>query len=330
MRARVDGPIDVSVAGRHARSRPGIRVHNVRTLEWTTHRGIRVTTPARTLLDLAATRAPTISPAPSRRRACCGSSRDADLRAIVDAHPRRAGSAALRRELDVEARLTRSEAERRLLDLIRRAQLPLPETNVRVLGHEVDALWRAQRLIVEIDGFDAHGTRAAFERDRARDARLVAAGYRVIRITWRQLARRAGAHDRAARGRARSELTRLDLEQLLARRVVDLQRRVLDPEALADEAVELAAAGVAVVARRDEHVGGERREARRDLPDVQVVDLDDAGLRRRARGRPPRSARPPASPRAARAPRRAAAPTPSAPSGTRRAAPPARPPRRSP
>ena len=58
---------------------------------------------------------------------------------------------------------------------------------MRVLGHEVDALWRAQRLIVEIDGFDAHGTRAAFERDRRRDAHLVAAGHRVIRITWRQL-----------------------------------------------------------------------------------------------------------------------------------------------
>ncbi len=176
-----------------ARHRPGIRVHNVRTLEWTTHRGIRVTTPARTLLDLAATvSADDLARAVEEARVLRLVT-DADLRAILDAHPRRAGSAALRRELDVEARLTRSEAERRLLDLIRRAQLPLPETNVRVLGHEVDALWRAQRLIVEIDGFDAHGTRAAFERDRARDARLVAAGYRVIRITWRQL------HDEPAR-----------------------------------------------------------------------------------------------------------------------------------
>jgi very-short-patch-repair endonuclease len=193
MRARVDGPIDVSVAGRHARSRPGIRVHNVRTLEWTTHRGIQVTTPARTLLDLAATvSADDLARAVEEARVLRLVT-DADLRAILDAHPRRAGSAALRRELVVEARLTRSEAERRLLDLIRRAQLPLPETNVRVLGHEVDALWPAQRLIVEIDGFDAHGTRAAFERDRARDARLVAAGYRVIRITWRQL------HDEPAR-----------------------------------------------------------------------------------------------------------------------------------
>jgi very-short-patch-repair endonuclease len=83
--------------------------------------------------------------------------------------------------------MTRSEAERRLLALIRRAGLPLPETNVRVLGHEVDVLWRRQRLVVEIDGFGVHGTRAAFERDRARDARMMAAGYRVLRVTWRQL-----------------------------------------------------------------------------------------------------------------------------------------------
>jgi very-short-patch-repair endonuclease len=51
----------------------------------------------------------------------------------------------------------------------------------------VDFLWPEQRLIVETDGFGAHGTRRAFERDRQRDARLQAAGYRVLRFTWRQL-----------------------------------------------------------------------------------------------------------------------------------------------
>jgi very-short-patch-repair endonuclease len=187
MRARVAGPVDVSVGGGDPRHRPGIRVHNVRALQWTTHRGIRVTTPARTLLDLAAVvgeddLARTVEEARVLRLVD-----DAAIRAIVRGHPRRAGTRALLRLLDHEPRLTRSEAERRLLALIRAAGLPLPETNVRVLGHEVDVLWRDARLIVEIDGFSAHGTRAAFERDRARDATLVAAGYRVIRITWRQL-----------------------------------------------------------------------------------------------------------------------------------------------
>jgi len=62
-----------------------------------------------------------------------------------------------------------------------------PETNVRVHGYEVDALWRPLGLVIEIDGFAAHGTKRAFERDLARDATLTAAGYRVMRFTWRQL-----------------------------------------------------------------------------------------------------------------------------------------------
>jgi very-short-patch-repair endonuclease len=54
-------------------------------------------------------------------------------------------------------------------------------------GHEVDFLWSVQRLIVEVDGFAFHSSRAAFERDRVRDAELTAAGYRVIRVTWQRL-----------------------------------------------------------------------------------------------------------------------------------------------
>jgi len=67
------------------------------------------------------------------------------------------------------------------------ARLPVPQFNVRIAGYEVDAIWAAHRLIVEVDGFRFHGHRAAFERDRAKDAALVVAGYRVVRITWRQL-----------------------------------------------------------------------------------------------------------------------------------------------
>lgn len=57
---------------------------------------------------------------------------------------------------------------------------------MRVAGHEVDLFWADERLVVEIDGYAFHGSRAAFERDRRRDADLVAAGCAVIRITWRQ------------------------------------------------------------------------------------------------------------------------------------------------
>lgn len=69
----------------------------------------------------------------------------------------------------------------------REYRLPPPETNKIVLGLEVDALWPQHRLIVELDGFAFHRHRAAFERDRARDAALVAAEYRVLRLTYRRL-----------------------------------------------------------------------------------------------------------------------------------------------
>lgn len=64
-------------------------------------------------------------------------------------------------------------------------------TNVEILDHEVDAFWPASHLVVELDGFAFHSHRAAFERDRARDIALTAAGYRVVRITHRQLDREA-------------------------------------------------------------------------------------------------------------------------------------------
>jgi very-short-patch-repair endonuclease len=83
--------------------------------------------------------------------------------------------------------LTRSEAERLLLRLVRAAGLPPPEHNVRVGGHEPDLLWREHRLVVEVDGYTYHSGRAAFERDRVRDAELLASGFRVLRLTWRRL-----------------------------------------------------------------------------------------------------------------------------------------------
>jgi very-short-patch-repair endonuclease len=83
--------------------------------------------------------------------------------------------------------ITRKEMERIFLGLIRRARLPLPETNADVLGRERDFYWPEHRLVVETDGWETHSTRAAFEDDRRRDAELTAAGYRVLRFTWRQI-----------------------------------------------------------------------------------------------------------------------------------------------
>jgi very-short-patch-repair endonuclease len=86
-----------------------------------------------------------------------------------------------------DPRLTRSGGERALLKLIAQAQLPRPETNFRWHGFLLDAYWPDHGLVVEVDGWDAHGHRGAFERDRKRDQVLLAHGLRVLRITGRQL-----------------------------------------------------------------------------------------------------------------------------------------------
>lgn len=118
-----------------------------------------------------------------------------DLLALLARYPGRRGTAALRElaESDGAFAITRSEGEERLLALIRRSQLPPPEVNVRLCGFEVDFLWRDQRLVVEVDGFAFHSSRAAFEKDRLRDAELQARGFRVLRVTWRQIVDRKEA-----------------------------------------------------------------------------------------------------------------------------------------
>ena len=105
------------------------------------------------------------SPVPSKPPRYSGGSHLIPSLSSSRATPTTGERAALRTHRPDPA-FTSSEAERRLLELIRAARLPDPRTNVKVGGHEVDLLWPAQRLIVEVDGFAFHSTRAAFERDR--------------------------------------------------------------------------------------------------------------------------------------------------------------------
>jgi hypothetical protein len=102
----------------------------------------------------------------------------------------RRGSAALRRALALHTpRLARtlSALEERFLALCEDHGIPLPEVNATVAGLMVDALWRGQRLVVELDGARAHATPAAMQRDRDRDLALRTAGYEVRRYTWVQV-----------------------------------------------------------------------------------------------------------------------------------------------
>jgi hypothetical protein len=159
--------------------------------EVTTDHGIPVTTPARTLFDLAAllTRQQleaAITEAEVRRLASPTSLAD-----LVARYPGRRGIVTLRRILEDTGRigrtLTRSELEIAFLALVDTHGLPRPITNRTSAHGELDATWPAARLVVELDGYATHGTRRAFEADRARDRALLTDGWRVVRITARQL-----------------------------------------------------------------------------------------------------------------------------------------------
>jgi very-short-patch-repair endonuclease len=187
-----DEPVDVTGPRSLRGPRSGVRLHRTHGLdpdEVARKDGLPVTTPGRTLLDLASCSQPrelerALALAERRRRV----SREG-LDELLARHPRRPGRNALREMLAATGgpALTRSEAESRFLALTRKGSLPRPATNIMVEGIEVDFLWRARRLVVEIDGYTYHGDRHAFENDRRRDGILMAAGYRVVRLTWRQL-----------------------------------------------------------------------------------------------------------------------------------------------
>ena len=187
------GPVTLTAVGGEAgRSRPAITVHRVRSLDRRDTRrrsSLPVTSPARTLLDRAASLNDRrlereLDEALVRRL----TSRTA-IGELLDRCPRRAGAGRLRELIDPErtTTFTRADSEELMLALVRRGELPVPETNVVMESIEVDFLWRDERVIVEVDGWASHGTRAAVERDHRRDARLENEGWRVIRITWRQL-----------------------------------------------------------------------------------------------------------------------------------------------
>jgi very-short-patch-repair endonuclease len=189
--------IDVTVrGGRGARGRGGIVVHRSPTLldeEVATREGIPVTTPARTLLDLA-----TVLPRRQLERAMDEAERlnicnEDDLEAIVGEHRGRAGAGilgAMLRDHRAGATATRNDLEEKFLALCRRYRFPQPGVNVPLLDYVVDFLWPEACLVVEVDGRETHGTRRAFQADRDRDGRLAVAGYRVLRFTWWDVTRR--------------------------------------------------------------------------------------------------------------------------------------------
>jgi very-short-patch-repair endonuclease len=105
------------------------------------------------------------------------------------------GTGRLRRALRIyrDPAYSRSRTELLFLDLVKKAKLPRPATNTFVAGHEIDAYWEAERFAVEVDGWDTHRTRKAFESDPLRQEDLKLAGIDSIRITARRIEREPGS-----------------------------------------------------------------------------------------------------------------------------------------
>jgi very-short-patch-repair endonuclease len=187
----LSGPIEVAVPVASERRCPGVRIHRRESLnpaDVTRHKGIPVTKPALTLVDLASS----LDPARLERAVNEADRLDLidpiSLRVALDAYPGRRGVARLRKLLNRRTfRLTDSDLERLLLSLVARAGLPPPLTRQNLNGFRVDFFWPDLRLVVETDGLRYHRTPAQQARDRVRDQAHLAAGFTPLRFTHAQV-----------------------------------------------------------------------------------------------------------------------------------------------
>jgi very-short-patch-repair endonuclease len=195
IRETARGRIDVTVPVTR-RPRMTIHIHEARLPvdELTTTQRIPVTTPARTLLDLAAVVSHEALEKAINEAERLHLASTTSLADLLHRHHRRPGTPAIQRILDagfVGVTVTKSKLEDDFLAFLDNHGLPRPDVNPNMpidgRWKMPDCVWRAASLIVELDGYETHGTRSAFENDRARDRALQVAGWRVVRVTWRQL-----------------------------------------------------------------------------------------------------------------------------------------------
>jgi very-short-patch-repair endonuclease len=177
------------------RGRQGIRAHCavLRSDEIEVENRIPVTSAARTQFDLAAVLSRRQMERVMNEAAVRGLTSRLSLPHLLERYPRRRGNAMLRELLadDEPEGITRNDFEERFVAFLDGHGLPRPRFNATIALRgrffEADCLWEARRLMVELDGRSVHGTRRAFESDRQRDRILLAEGWRLARVTWRQL-----------------------------------------------------------------------------------------------------------------------------------------------
>jgi very-short-patch-repair endonuclease len=186
-----DLPVDVTVLRGSRDGRPGkVKVHHSYLLEprdTTIRHGIPVTTAARALLDIAETATVPELEALKADAEVAKVLTERQLGDLLNRAGRRRGASKLRAIQAGSTGLTRSEAERILLRLIKEAGLPLPLTNYRIGRYEADFCWPHLKLIIEFDSFKHHGHYQAFHQDKRRTAELTGQGWSVMPVTWVQL-----------------------------------------------------------------------------------------------------------------------------------------------
>lgn len=184
-----------TISRRHRKS--SIRMHRAPLIDedMATRDGIPVTAVPRNLLDLAATRHRERVPRLVERAEALELFDLAAVDSVLGRFGGHRGAGRLRHAVELyrPPAFTRSQLERRFLDLVREAGLPVPAMNVIVAGYELDAYWERERFAVELDVFETHGTRGAFERDRLRQENLKLSGVEMVRITGRRLDREPDA-----------------------------------------------------------------------------------------------------------------------------------------
>jgi very-short-patch-repair endonuclease len=185
-------PIQVLFAGRNSGPRPGLQIRRTNSLarqdvRW--RHGIPLTSPARTILDLAGSLTELELEAVLSIALARNLVRRSQLDDVIARNPYAKGIARLRGLIERPESLqdTRSKYERRFRRLLKAAELPLPTGNIWIAGKFVDGVWPDLKLVLEIDGFKDHGERGMFESDRVRDQHLTIAQHRVMRVTARQI-----------------------------------------------------------------------------------------------------------------------------------------------
>ncbi len=182
-------PFEVTTPTPTVRRRPGISTHRAKLhrRDIRRHDGIRVTSPARTILDIS----PRLTDKALTRAVndlrIAGHLRPSHLMDLLQRHPTHHGAPRLRALIDPQTGPTRSELEDAFQDLTDRFGLPPALINARVAGYEVDVLFPEEKVIVELDGYEFHRTRASFEGDRERDATTLQHGYVTVRMTWQRV-----------------------------------------------------------------------------------------------------------------------------------------------